>query len=1061
MIRFVYGITGSGKSRYVYENVCRDIREGKKVLLLVPEQEVLKTELECASRLDGVNSLGLEVVSFRRLCNRVFREYGGLCRNYITAGGKALLMWRSLRALAGSLSYFSLADSSDPALIDKLLSFVNEMKAYKISAERFSSIAAKLEPSVLADKADDLAAVYLTFDRMLHESYDDSSEDVYATHELFLEYGFFPGVEVYIDSFYGFTPDEYDIISDIFNGAENTTVSLMWDNSEGAVNFERVEMTKKTLSRLAKESGSAVDTVELNGAPRFKEKVLEELVRDFFVREQPCSPDENGAVSVVACGDVYNEAAWIAADVRRTVREEGLRYRDIAVVARDVAPLEGILDEAFASQGVPYHMSRREDITSYPIVRYVIFALLIAERGWKLQDVISFIKTGMADVTVEEADLIENYASLWDINSRRAWCGVWNMNPRGFTTDRRPEDAEILDRLNDIRERITLPLETLIDAVNSADSALAAASAVYDFLLAGKIPEKAVTDNDAAVWNALCSALDDIAVCGGNEKCDISSCRKLLSCVFRHTDFGSIPNSTDEVTVSGAPNARLGSPVKVYICGANEGVFPAYVNDGDLLDDSDLRKLSEAGLDIGYDHGTRAGDELLYFYRAAFAASKYLTVSYRTAGENTVRSDGCRRFLDLIPGKQETVVKELDPSVYIENRENALRHSYEYIGTPAGDAVFKHLGVDPELSGGGEVSYGEGRFSAEIVERMYGKRLGLSQTRIENFMDCPFAYTCKHILKLSDEGKKKYDPSDIGVFVHEILENYFSDAMSPEPRLPKDVDAAVAVLSNEYMDGSIGGSDKLDARTAALFTRLGRTTAYLIKDILREIGETDFKPKYFELPIGLGDDPKVKPLTVTLDDGTSVSVGGVIDRVDVFESGDDAYIRIVDYKTGKKALSVSDAEKGKNLQMLLYLFSICDDADRTLKKDLGCAGKLIPAGVEYYLASDPVTDVDNAEDLNKLLDPESINVIKRSGYALNEERFLLAMDKDGKGSWLPVNEKGSKVLIEPEKFAELDAVVREELTEVAKRIKSGDNSVRAGNACRSCRFKSVCRRENN
>ena len=133
MLKLLCGPSGSSKSETVYSSVVNDISNNKRVLLLVPEQEVLRCERILAERLDGLNSLDLEVVSFRRLCNRIFREFGGLCKNYISTAGQSVLMWRTLSELNSSLSYYSNSDPCDQAFIDRLLSFVGRMKAYKIS----------------------------------------------------------------------------------------------------------------------------------------------------------------------------------------------------------------------------------------------------------------------------------------------------------------------------------------------------------------------------------------------------------------------------------------------------------------------------------------------------------------------------------------------------------------------------------------------------------------------------------------------------------------------------------------------------------------------------------------------------------------------------------------------------------------------------------------------------------------------------------------------------------------------------------------------------------------
>ena len=53
-----------------------------------------------------------------------------------------------------------------------------------------------------------------------------------------------------------------------------------------------------------------------------------------------------------------------------------------------------------------------------------------------------------------------------------------------------------------------------------------------------------------------------------------------------------------------------------------------------------------------------------------------------------------------------------------------------------------------------------------------------------------------------------------------------------------------------------------------------------------------------------------------------VIIDGYIDRLDAFRSGDDVYVRVIDYKTGIKNFSLDDIQAGENLQMLLYLASI-------------------------------------------------------------------------------------------------------------------------------------------
>lgn len=85
-------------------------------------------------------------------------------------------------------------------------------------------------------------------------------------------------------------------------------------------------------------------------------------------------------MTIVPCGDIYEECAWTARRIRRLLREDGLRCRDIAVVARNLPAYEGLLDVALEEAGIPYYMDKREDILTDPLITLVLSAL--RGGGW-------------------------------------------------------------------------------------------------------------------------------------------------------------------------------------------------------------------------------------------------------------------------------------------------------------------------------------------------------------------------------------------------------------------------------------------------------------------------------------------------------------------------------------------------------------------------------------------------------------------------------------------------------------------------------------------------------
>ena len=202
---------------------------------------------------------------------------------------------------------------------------------------------------------------------------------------------------------------------------------------------------------------------------------------------------------------------------------------------------------------------------------------------------------------------------------------------------------------------------------------------------------------------------------------------------------------------------------------------------------------------------------------------------------------------------------------------------------------------------------------------------------------------------------------------------------------------------------------------------------------------------------------------LTLPDGTAVRVVGKIDRVDVYRAGDTAYVRVVDYKTGAKNFRLDEVVEGLNLQMLLYLFSLWDNAGDRF------GGTATPAGVLYLPAKLPVIAVaagDSEEDRAR----ERLKVMQMNGLMLNDPDVLSAMEADGKGVFIPVKLKkdgtpdARAAVATLAQFGQLKKRAEALLCEMASTLRRGDvaavpaNSERL-NACTYCDYAAVCGHE--
>ena len=232
MVGFVYGRSGSGKSEWVYSHMEETAARGH-VFLLVPDREAVAAESR-ASALAGAGSI--DVVTFGRLCNYIFRRYGGLCADYISTGAKKLLMRNVMRALSPVLKEYGAA--SGWGVLENLTAARSEMYQDKIFPNDLDRAANTLgEDSPLAAKASDLSVIFAAFDAEVASRWEDPDGILSKADALLAVHDFFAGSTVYIDSFSSFSAQQYAIIERMMAGANDVFITLSCRRRGNAPHF--------------------------------------------------------------------------------------------------------------------------------------------------------------------------------------------------------------------------------------------------------------------------------------------------------------------------------------------------------------------------------------------------------------------------------------------------------------------------------------------------------------------------------------------------------------------------------------------------------------------------------------------------------------------------------------------------------------------------------------------------------------------------------------------------------------------------------------------------------
>lgn len=1096
MITLIYGSWGHGKTTAVLRSVAKDTQAGIHTFLIVPEQETVQSERATLQLLPPSAQLHLEVLNFSRLYNRVCREYGGLSYRYVTKPIRHLLMWQNLRELSPLLEEYGGLCEKDASLGEMMLSAIGECKACGICPDQLEKTASQLpSESPLGKRLRDLALIYASFDRLVAENYSDSADDLARLHDILKTKKFFKKTNVYIDSFTSFTAVEHHIIEQIFEQADNVTITIpLASPASKAISSLGIQESASKLIAVANRHGG-YQTIILEGNHRAASPALAYLSENLWkmdLVEKEGTPSYDGSIQLEICDTPYAEADAAASHILSLLRK-GERCRDIAVLIRDPERYRGILEPAFEKNNIPYYFSEKTDLCTMPPVTLLFSALRIQQYHWQKNDIISHLKTGLYEFSTRSIDLFEEYVSTWNIHGDRFTDGEWTMNPDGFVEQISERGKNILHAANEIRASLTETLERFFILLNSANNIAEMCQAVYQYFTDMQLEQclrnmadaeltrgNAKRANElASLYGILLNTLADISVAMAEETATVEEFTLILRTVFRQTSIGTIPTSVDEVTVGSAAMVRANNPKFVFVLGLCEGVFPASVNDTGLFTSGDRSVLAKLGVELSSDANTRFSDELMYVQRAFAAPSHGLFLFTSTSelnGKGLSPSLPFNRVLSLFPDLKPHRFSGADLRYLTGAPKSAVAQVRILENTAEGEslkeALSEYLPSVKELSVAA-VSDTVCRIEPQTVADTFGTNLRFSSSRFESYVGCPFQYYCTYILGLREKKQSEFRSSGMGTFIHYILEQLIRFATEADEfgNLPSDemLVQKTEETVKQYVDRICPDELKQSKKLRHLYVRLERLALLMIRNIVEEFSHSEFKPAFFELSTN-GKDGNPTPMEFVLDDGTSVSFSGIIDRVDLLKKNGEVYVRIVDYKTGTKTFSLEDVKHGINIQMLLYLFTLCRNANTPFCQALGLEENQTPtpAGVIYLSANVPVIQTEDYDSKESVLE-KAADALKRSGILLNDEEILLAMNAQLDSKFLAGikrNKDGVLVgsaLAQQEGFASLYQQIQSTVETITKELKGGvaDASplqYQGKDPCEWCNMKPICRK---
>lgn len=1120
-LQFIIGGSGSGKTRRLYEELIdQAVREPEgRFFAIVPEQFTMQTQKDIVTLHPCHGVMNIDIVSFERLAYRIFEELAVENLAVLDDMGKAMVLRKVAAGKKKELKLFG-GHLDKIGFIGELKSMMSEFFQYGVTAEVLEGLLSAAEKeglsAMLRQKLNDMALLHRAF-----KEYTDERKCIVKEEILEILCRVLPNSEliqhsvVTLDGYTGFTPVQYRLLELLLIYCRRVVVTITMDPEENPYReagpqhlFHMSSHTVCKLTKLAEQTGAGrEEDILLKEIPawrfrrspelQFIEKELFRYHGNKYVESAEASqngklPSKTGLVLFKA-DTPLKEVEMAAGEIERLIKQEGYRYRDIAVVTGALDGYSREIVRRFEANLIPAFIDYKKNIMENPMVELLRAVLEVLQKNFSYESMFRYLKTGLVTEEQEMVSRLENYVLALGIRSFRRWDTVWDAVYRG---------AELinLEELNEFRERILSPLRPLREVFGDRKSTVREKTkALVCFMEALHIEEKllhyekefqeagevSLQKEYGQVYGLVIEQFDRLTALLGEEAMGKKEYSDILDAGFGEIKVGLIPAVVDRVVVGDITRTRLSHIKILFFVGVNDGIVPAVPGRGGILTEAERKNLKSRSIELAptvreegflqrmylYMVMTKPSDRLYLSYAAASSDGKGLRPSGLISqvlkmfpGKHVLRADEGQMAAWSLPVGKRRVIEGLRD--YGKNKEDS--HFMELLRFfSCSGAYRKEMETLVEASFYSYEGRGIGRTAAREI---YSQILHGSVTRMEQYASCAYAHFLAYGLELSERPLYELAAADIGNLFHSSIDLYFK-RMKEENRSFRDIEdedrkklvaECVGEVTGEYGNTIMSSS----ARNRYLEQKVRRITDRTVWALTQQLKKGDFEPSGFEVTFSPADNLKAMKIPISREE--AIHLRGRIDRVDLCEDGDRIYLKIIDYKTGKTKFDILEAYYGIQLQLVVYMDAALEKEQRKHTDK-----KVVPAGIFYYNIADPMVErtkgMGEDETKQAILKELRMNgLVNASPEAVAHlDNRLDFSSSGGEESYvIPVSVKNQEVVKKAavageKRFAALGSFVNRKLKKMGQEILEGRiqaSPFKSGNktACDFCPYHSVC-----
>lgn len=910
------------------------------------------------------------------------------------------------------------------------------------------------------------------------------------------------------DGFTGFTPIQNRLIQELMRVCAETIVTVTIGVGEDPYKMDGEQklfhLSKKTVADLEKLAAEAEvergeDLFVKGGPNRFaKAPALHYLEQNLFRYQYEPYAGEQQEIHMFEALSPREEVHQTALYIRHLIREQGMTYRDIAVVIGDLEGYASYVETEFGQLEIPCFLDRTRGIVLNPMIEYIKSALQLYIKDFSYDTVFHFLRSGMADISREEIDELENYVIRTGARGYRTYSRLFTRRTeelQGNAEGSEQAEEKTMERLNRIRQQFMDAVEIL--HMGSQEKAGDYVSHLYDFLEQNQVQQKLLNyqqqfekEGDlsrareyAQIYRLVMDLLDQVYELLGEEEISRQEFADILEAGFGEITVGTIPQNVDRIVVGDMERTRLKQVKVLFFLGVNDGNIPKNASKGGIISDMDREFLIESGTEMAPSPRQQMYIQRLYLYLNMTKPSEQLYLSYAKVNSegkgirpsyliDTVRKlfpamsveyPQNRSRLEQIEGRQEGaryLAEELREYVEGTLPEEERQDFYLMYRAYEADAAGRDL-----LTRAAFRRYRESGLSRIVARALYGQQLENSVSRLETYAACACRHFLQYGLSLQEREEFGFEASDMGTVYHAVLENFAGKLAESnltwwdftEDFAAKAVKESVEAYAATYGETVLYSS----ARNEYAITRMSRILTRTVLTLQKHLKQGSFQPDDYELSFRFAED--LDSIHVDLSEDEKMHLQGRIDRIDVSEDAEHVYVKVIDYKSGNRKFDLAALYYGLQLQLVVYMNAAMEMESRKHPDK-----EIVPAALLYYHIDDPTIETPveltdeqiNEQILAKLRMNGVVNsdpgVVERLDRYMQDKSVVIPVEKKKDGSF-----SARSGVLSREEMQLISSYVDAKIRSIGREILDGKiaaNPYEKGNeeACTYCAYKKVC-----